>query len=100
MCVHLCKLYYKLQLYSISFVPLKESCFVLSLTNLKPPIFCHQGYLNKGGIVGNSHLWQHAREAGLMSDHHRSVLLANDGSFSKYLSLAGAAVTSTIKSDL
>ncbi|XP_058229498.1 FAD-dependent oxidoreductase domain-containing protein 2 [Hemibagrus wyckioides] len=77
-----------------------ESCFRLSLTNLKTPIFCRQGYLNKGGIVGNSHLWQHAREAGLMPDHHRSVLLANDGSFSKYLSLSGAAVTSTINSDL
>ncbi|XP_046721793.1 FAD-dependent oxidoreductase domain-containing protein 2 isoform X3 [Silurus meridionalis] len=77
-----------------------ESCFQLSLTNLKPPIFCLQGYLNKGGIVGNRHLWQHAHEAGLMPKHHRLDLPANDGSFSENLSNAGATVTSTINSEL
>ncbi|KAL7850585.1 hypothetical protein SRHO_G00199340 [Serrasalmus rhombeus] len=77
-----------------------ESCFRLSLTNHKPPLFCRQGYLNKEGFVGNSHLWQHAREAGLMPAHQGSVIPADDGLFSEYLPHAGAAVTSTIDFDL
>lgn len=50
--------------------------------------------------MGNSHLWQHAREAGLMLSHYKSVLSDEDGAFSDYLSHAGAAVSSTIKTDL
>lgn len=50
--------------------------------------------------MGNSHLLQHAHEAGLMPNHRKSDFPANDESFSEYLSCAGAAVTSTIKSDL
>ncbi|KAG1925352.1 ankyrin repeat domain-containing protein [Pimephales promelas] len=46
-----------------------QSCFLLSLTSRTLPLFCRQGYLRKQGIVGNSHLWKHAREAGLMADH-------------------------------
>ncbi|XP_022529339.1 FAD-dependent oxidoreductase domain-containing protein 2 [Astyanax mexicanus] len=77
-----------------------ESCFRLSLTSRKPPLFCQQGYLNKQGFVGNSHLWQHAREAGLMPAHQGSVTPAGDGTFSEFLTHAGAAVTSTINFDL
>ncbi|XP_026859127.1 FAD-dependent oxidoreductase domain-containing protein 2 [Electrophorus electricus] len=73
-----------------------ESCFRLSLTSRKPPLFCRQGYLNKEGFVGNSHLWQHAREAGLMPTHQGSVVPGDDGSFSDCLSHAGADMTSTI----
>ncbi|XP_016394600.1 FAD-dependent oxidoreductase domain-containing protein 2-like [Sinocyclocheilus rhinocerous] len=71
-----------------------ESCFLLSLTSRTPPLFCRQGYLRKQGIVGNSHLWQHAREAGLMADHQ------GDTSVSEYLKHAGAAVVSTMNFDL
>ncbi|XP_016103695.1 FAD-dependent oxidoreductase domain-containing protein 2-like [Sinocyclocheilus grahami] len=71
-----------------------ESCFLLSLTSRTPPLFCRQGYLRKQGIVGNSHLWQHAREAGLTADHQ------GDTSVSEYLKHAGAAVVSTMNFDL
>ncbi|XP_062874938.1 FAD-dependent oxidoreductase domain-containing protein 2 [Trichomycterus rosablanca] len=73
-----------------------ESCFTLSLTNRNPPLFCRQGYLNKEGIVGNKHLWQHAREAGLMPTHQGSLAPASEGSFSEHLTNAGAAATSTM----
>uniref|UniRef100_A0A8B9H1D3 FAD-dependent oxidoreductase domain containing 2 n=1 Tax=Astyanax mexicanus TaxID=7994 RepID=A0A8B9H1D3_ASTMX len=72
-------------------------CYVKKHT---PPLFCQQGYLNKQGFVGNSHLWQHAREAGLMPAHQGSVTPAGDGTFSEFLTHAGAAVTSTINFDL
>ncbi|XP_066498509.1 FAD-dependent oxidoreductase domain-containing protein 2 isoform X2 [Hoplias malabaricus] len=77
-----------------------ESCFRLSLTNRNLPLFCRQGYLNKQGFVGNSHLWKHAREAGLMPTHQSSTTSADDRTFSEYLTHAGAAVTSTINFDL
>lgn len=73
-----------------------ESCFLLSLTSRTPPLFCRQGYLRKQGIVGNSHLWQHAREAGLMADHQEEV----PESLPEYLKHAGAAVISTVNFDL
>ncbi|XP_056309457.1 FAD-dependent oxidoreductase domain-containing protein 2 [Danio aesculapii] len=73
-----------------------ESCFLLSLTSGNPPLFCHQGYLRKQGIVGNRHLWQHAREAGLMAD----AALSEDASVTEYLNHAGAAVISTVNFDL
>lgn len=50
--------------------------------------------------MGNSHLRRHAREAGFIPNHRKSVFTANDESFSEYLSHAGATVTSTINSDL
>ncbi|RXN20068.1 FAD-dependent oxidoreductase domain-containing 2 [Labeo rohita] len=77
-----------------------ESCFLLSLTSRTPPLFCRQGYLRKQGIVGNSHLWQHAREAGLMADHQGDVTPGDDASVSEYLKHAGAAVVSTVNFDL
>ncbi|KAJ8345117.1 hypothetical protein SKAU_G00293100 [Synaphobranchus kaupii] len=49
-----------------------ESCFRFSLTNRRLPPFCYQGYLRKQGLIGNSQLWQHAREAGLMPASHNS----------------------------
>lgn len=75
-----------------------ESCFLMSLTSRNPPVFCRQGYLKKQGIIGNSHLWQHAREAGLMPDHQGDV--APDTSVPKYLTHASAAVVSRINFDL
>lgn len=75
---------------------LVETCFRLTLTNRNPPLFCRQGYLNKEGIVGNKHLWQHAREAGLMSNHQEPLVPASEGSFSEHVRNAGAAATSTI----
>ncbi|XP_077068023.1 FAD-dependent oxidoreductase domain-containing protein 2 [Siphateles boraxobius] len=69
-----------------------ESCFLLSLTSRTPPLFCRQGYLRKQGIVGNSHLWKHAREAGLMADHQ--------GDVPENLKHAAAAVVSTMNFDL
>uniref|UniRef100_A0A671QY96 FAD-dependent oxidoreductase domain-containing protein 2-like n=1 Tax=Sinocyclocheilus anshuiensis TaxID=1608454 RepID=A0A671QY96_9TELE len=77
-----------------------ESCFLLSLTSRTPPLFCRQGYLRKQGIVGNSHLWQHAREAGLMADHHGHITPGHDTSVSEYLKHADAAVVSTMNFDL
>lgn len=73
-----------------------ESCFLLSLTSRNPPLFCHQGYLRKQGIVGNRHLWQHAREAGLMAN----AALSEDASVPEYPNHAGAAVISTVNFDL
>ncbi|XP_056609136.1 FAD-dependent oxidoreductase domain-containing protein 2 [Triplophysa dalaica] len=75
-----------------------ESCFLMSLTSRNPPVFCRQGYLKKQGILGNSHLRQHAREAGLMPDHQGDVL--PDTSVPEYLAHAGAAVLSRINFDL
>ncbi|KAG5832097.1 hypothetical protein ANANG_G00287490 [Anguilla anguilla] len=49
-----------------------ESCFRFSLTNRRPPTFCYQAYLKKQGLIGNSQLWQHARDAGLMATNHNS----------------------------
>ncbi len=77
-----------------------ESCFLLSLTSRTPPLFCRQGYLRKQGIVGNSHLWQHAREAGLMADHQGDIMAGDDTSVSEYLKHAGAAVVSSMNFDL
>ncbi|XP_051572206.1 FAD-dependent oxidoreductase domain-containing protein 2-like [Myxocyprinus asiaticus] len=73
-----------------------ESCFLMSLTSRNPPLFCRQGYLRKQGIVGNSHLWQHAREAGLMPDHQGDVAPSDDTSVHEYLTHVGAAVLSTM----
>lgn len=70
----------------------------MSLTSRNPPVFCRQGYLKKQGIIGNSHLWQHAREAGLMEDHQGDVV--PDTSVPKYLTHAAAAVVSRINFDL
>jgi len=69
-----------------------ESCFLLSLTSRTLPLFCRQGYLRKQGIVGNSHLWKHAREAGLMADHL--------GHVPENLKHAAATVVSTMNFDL
>ncbi|KAK2915986.1 hypothetical protein Q8A67_000360 [Cirrhinus molitorella] len=77
-----------------------ESCFLLSLTSRTPPLFCHQGYLRKQGIVGNGHLWQHAREAGLMADHQGDITPRDETSVTEYLKHAGAAVVSTMNFDL
>lgn len=77
-----------------------ESCFLLSLTSRTPPLFCRQGYLRKQGIVGNSHLWQHAREAGLMADHQGDIMAGDDTSVSEYLKHAGTAVVSSMNFDL
>ncbi|KAK7174350.1 hypothetical protein R3I93_001535 [Phoxinus phoxinus] len=73
-----------------------ESCFLLSLTSRTPPLFCRQGYLRKQGIVGNSHLWKHAREAGLMADHQGDI----PESVPENLKHAAAAVVSTMNFDL
>uniref|UniRef100_A0A6Q2WX33 FAD-dependent oxidoreductase domain containing 2 n=1 Tax=Esox lucius TaxID=8010 RepID=A0A6Q2WX33_ESOLU len=76
-----------------------ESCFRFSLTNRKPPLFCRQGYLRKHGVVGNSHLWQHAREAGLMPSEQEYASPDVDPSFPDYLTRAGASVSSAINVD-
>lgn len=77
-----------------------ESCFLMSLTSHNPPVFCRQGYLRKQGIIGNSHLWQHAREAGLMPNHRGDVLHDDDTSVPEYITRAGAAVISRVNFDL
>ncbi|XP_030649704.1 FAD-dependent oxidoreductase domain-containing protein 2 [Chanos chanos] len=78
-----------------------ETCFRLSLTNRKPPLFCRQGYLKKQGIVGNHHLWQNAREAGLMPNHQETVSHnSEDVPFPEYLKHAGATVASAMNFDL
>ncbi|XP_021411930.2 FAD-dependent oxidoreductase domain-containing protein 2-like [Oncorhynchus mykiss] len=76
-----------------------ESCFRLSLTNRKPPLFCRQGYLRKHGIVRNSQLWQHAHEAGLMPGGQDSASTDTDPAFPDYLTRAGASVSSAINLD-
>uniref|UniRef100_A0AAZ3PH57 Uncharacterized protein n=1 Tax=Oncorhynchus tshawytscha TaxID=74940 RepID=A0AAZ3PH57_ONCTS len=76
-----------------------ESCFRLSLTNRKPPLFCRQGYLRKHGIVRNSQLWQHAYEAGLMPGGQDSASTDTDPAFPDYLTRAGASVSSAINFD-
>uniref|UniRef100_A0A8C8GY04 FAD-dependent oxidoreductase domain-containing protein 2 n=1 Tax=Oncorhynchus tshawytscha TaxID=74940 RepID=A0A8C8GY04_ONCTS len=76
-----------------------ESCFRLSLTNRKPPLFCRQGYLRKHGIVRNSQLWQHAHEAGLMPGGQDSASTDTDPAFPNYLTRAGASVSSAINLD-
>jgi hypothetical protein len=76
-----------------------ESCFRLSLTNRKPPLFCRQGYLRKHGIVRNSQLWQHAHEAVLMPGGQDSASTDTDPAFPDYLTRAGASVSSAINLD-
>uniref|UniRef100_A0A667X2L5 FAD-dependent oxidoreductase domain containing 2 n=1 Tax=Myripristis murdjan TaxID=586833 RepID=A0A667X2L5_9TELE len=76
-----------------------ESCFLLSLTHRKPPLFCRQSYLKKRGVVGSSQLWQHAHGAGLMPAEQDSDASEANPSFPDYLTRAGAAMTSGLKPD-
>ncbi|TRY91435.1 hypothetical protein DNTS_018802 [Danionella cerebrum] len=77
-----------------------ESCFLLSLTSRAPPIFCRQGYLRKQGIVGNHHLWKHARDAGLMEDHQGDSEPGDDASLPKFLKQTGGVVMSMMNYEL
>ncbi|XP_071774619.1 FAD-dependent oxidoreductase domain-containing protein 2 [Centroberyx gerrardi] len=76
-----------------------ESCFRLSLTHRKPPLFCRQGYLKKQGVVGTSQLWRHARDAGLMPAEQDSDASEDDPSFPDYLTRAAASMSSGLKLD-
>ncbi|XP_056143965.1 FAD-dependent oxidoreductase domain-containing protein 2 [Lampris incognitus] len=76
-----------------------ESCFRLSLTHRKPPLFCRHGYLKRQGVIGSSQLRQHARDAGIMSTEQDSDSSQVDPAFPDYLSQAQASVSSGLKLD-
>ncbi|KAI1883999.1 hypothetical protein AGOR_G00221870 [Albula goreensis] len=74
-----------------------ESCFRFALTNRKVPLFCRQGYLQKQGLVGNSQLWEHARDAGLMPANHEAKVHLEDTPLPGH---AGASVGSEVHFDI
>ncbi|KAL0993046.1 hypothetical protein UPYG_G00102580 [Umbra pygmaea] len=76
-----------------------ESCFRYSLTHRKPPLFCRQGYLRNHGVIGNSQLWHHAREAGLMPGDQEFASPDMDPLLPNYLNRAGASVSSSMNLD-
>ncbi|KAJ7992751.1 hypothetical protein DPEC_G00281920 [Dallia pectoralis] len=76
-----------------------ESCFRFSLINRKPPLFCRQGYLRNHGVMGNRHLWQHAREAGLMPSEQEYSSPDMDPLLTDYLTQTGASVSSAVNID-
>lgn len=77
-----------------------ESCFRLSLTHRKPPLFCQQGYLKQQGVAHNSQLWQHVHDAGLMPTEQDAGTSGADPAFPNYLAQAGASMSSGLKLDL
>nr|XP_061829585.1 FAD-dependent oxidoreductase domain-containing protein 2-like [Nerophis lumbriciformis] len=73
-----------------------ESCFRLSLTHRKPPLFCRQGYLKQQGMVDSKP--QHFPPT--MPGEQRADTAGADAAFPNYLAQAGAAMLSGIKLDL
>ncbi|KAM6957111.1 FAD-dependent oxidoreductase domain-containing protein 2 [Aplochiton taeniatus] len=78
-----------------------ESCFLFSLTNRKPPLFCLQGYLSKQGIVGpGSQLWRHVQDTEITSAEQDFASSDSDTSCPPYLTHAGASVSSAANHNL
>ncbi|XP_058510327.1 FAD-dependent oxidoreductase domain-containing protein 2 [Solea solea] len=74
-----------------------ESCFRLSLTHRKPPLFCQQGYLKQQGVAHGSQLRQSVHDAGLMPTERDTDTSGADPAFPNYLAQAGASVSSGLK---
>uniref|UniRef100_A0A665UN42 FAD-dependent oxidoreductase domain containing 2 n=1 Tax=Echeneis naucrates TaxID=173247 RepID=A0A665UN42_ECHNA len=76
-----------------------ESCFRLSLTHRKPPLFCQDGYLKQQGVAQDSQPWQHVHDAGLMPAEQDAETSGTDAAFPSYLAQAGASMSSGLKLD-
>ncbi|XP_026217592.1 FAD-dependent oxidoreductase domain-containing protein 2 isoform X2 [Anabas testudineus] len=76
-----------------------ESCFRSSLTHIKPPLFCQQGYLKQQGVADGSELSRHIRTTGLIPTEHRAGTSRDDPAFPNYLAQAGASMSSGLKLD-
>lgn len=76
-----------------------ETCFRLSLTHRKPPLFCRQGYLQKQGVAGDHHLWQQAAEDEPASSEEPLDPSGADPSFPSCLTQAGASMSLGLKLD-
>ncbi|XP_069766057.1 FAD-dependent oxidoreductase domain-containing protein 2 [Narcine bancroftii] len=50
-----------------------ESCFKFALTNQHLPPFCHHGYLNRQGLLGNDNLQDRVEEPGYLPGDTGSV---------------------------
>lgn len=79
-----------------------ESCFSLSLTHRKPPLFCQEGYLKHQGIIQKIRTWQDVHGAVKMSSKQgasKGVSEANSA-FSKHWAQAGTLFYSGLKLEL
>nr|XP_057906004.1 FAD-dependent oxidoreductase domain-containing protein 2 [Doryrhamphus excisus]XP_057906005.1 FAD-dependent oxidoreductase domain-containing protein 2 [Doryrhamphus excisus] len=75
-----------------------ESCFRLSLTHRKPPLFCRQGYLKQQGLVRSKP--PHFRYTEPLPGEQHADTPGADAAFPDYLAQAGASMSSGIKLDL
>ncbi|KAM9391930.1 FAD-dependent oxidoreductase domain-containing protein 2 [Pholidichthys leucotaenia] len=76
-----------------------ESCFRLSLTHRRPPLFCQQGYLKQWGVPQSSQLQQHFHDVGLTPAEGDTGTSPSDPTFPSYLAPAGASVSSGLELD-
>ncbi|XP_034395238.1 FAD-dependent oxidoreductase domain-containing protein 2 isoform X2 [Cyclopterus lumpus] len=68
-----------------------ESCFRLSLTHRKPPLFCQHGYLKRQGVPRNGH------DVGPMPTEWEAS--GADPAYPNYLTQAGASISSGLNVD-
>ncbi|XP_029014406.1 FAD-dependent oxidoreductase domain-containing protein 2 [Betta splendens] len=77
-----------------------DSCFRLSLTHRKPPLFCRQRYLQQQGVARRHRQPQHAHAAGLIAAERQAGPAQSDPAFPSFLAQAEASVSSGLKLDL
>ncbi|XP_075888672.1 FAD-dependent oxidoreductase domain-containing protein 2 [Nelusetta ayraudi] len=74
-----------------------DSCFQLSLTHRKPPLFCQHGYLKRQGVTHNNQPQQDFEDPVVMAKEQDTGPFGVDNAFPKYLGQAGASLSSGLK---